>query len=119
MLLRKIALLTLVSLPLTGFAQRPGPPMFDIDKLAILLELDAYQQTEVERIFAERRESMMALRDAGGERPTREEMRAAREAARTETLTQLGAVLSVEQLEKFEALTELVAAGRGRGRFGD
>jgi hypothetical protein len=45
-------------------------------------------------------------------------MRAAREAARSETLAELQAVLSIEQLEKFEVLMEFVAQARGRGRGG-
>ena len=117
MLLRKIALLTLVSLPLAGVAQPPGPQPLDIENLAILLDLDSYLQTEVERIFAARREAMRALRDSTDERPSREEMRATRQAARTEMLTELRSVLSAGQIEKFEALTELLGRGRGRGRF--
>ena len=116
MLLRKIVLLTLVSAPLAAVAQPPGPPMFDIDRLAILLDLDAYQQSELERIFQTQRESLRALRDAAQEQPSREEVRAAREAARSETRTQLQSVLSIEQLEKFEVLMEFAAEGRGRGR---
>jgi hypothetical protein len=118
MLFRKIVLLAIASFPLAAAAQPPGPPMLDMEKLAILLDLDAYQQSEVERVFEERRESMRALRDSSDERPSRDEMRAAREAARSETLAELQAVLSIEQLEKFEVLMEFVAQARGRGRGG-
>ena len=116
MLFRKIMLLTIAGVPLAAAAQRPGPPMPDVEKLAILLELDAYQQTEVERIFATQRESMQALRQSAEERPSREEMRATREAARAQTRAELESVLSAEQIEKFEVLMEFAAQARGRGR---
>ena len=105
----KIALLALLSAPLTSLAQPPGGPprMLDIDRLTILLDLDAYQQSEVERILQAQREAMRSEFQArDGERPSREEMMAAREIARAETITQLRSVLTESQIEKFEVLTE-------------
>ena len=77
----------------------------------IVVGLDEYQKNEVERILLDQRATIDAEREqhvASGERPTREEMEAVR-AAHTENLvTELSAVLSATQLEKFQVLTELM-----------
>jgi hypothetical protein len=87
--------------------------MPDMERLTILLDLDAYQASEVERILQAQRETMRSrFSERTGERPSFEEMRAAREAARAELLTQLQSVLSASQIEKFEVLTERPARGR-------
>lgn len=89
-----------------------------MDRMALLLDLDAYQKTEVERILKEhheaRRSEMEAAR-ASGTRPTREEMKAKREQSQQELRTQLSGVLNETQLKKFDALRE---GHRGPGRFG-
>jgi Spy/CpxP family protein refolding chaperone len=78
------------------WAQAPAPGhhgRMDMDRLEVLLELDAYQKQEVQKIFDARREARREkrsqLRDAG--KQTRE---------------QLAKVLSEEQLKKLDALME-------------
>lgn len=93
----------------------PGP---DMDRLALLLDLNAYQKTEVEKILKEQHEQMRsefeAARASGAARPSRDEMKAKREQAKTELHTKLSAVLDETQLKKFEALRER-GPGPGRG----
>lgn len=97
---------------------RGGPP--DLERLAVLLDLDAYQKTQVERIFTEQRDAMRATREQrvnSGERPTREEMQARREQSREELLTKLQTVLTEPQIAKWKVLTER-PAGERRGHQG-
>jgi hypothetical protein len=95
-----------------AFADRtsPGhPPGFDIDKLEVLLDLDAYQKSEVQKILDERREAMRAKREElrnAQTRPTFEQMQQEREAARKATRTQLANVLNEQQLKKYDVLSE-------------
>jgi Spy/CpxP family protein refolding chaperone len=93
----------------------PGP---DMDRLALLLDLNAYQKTEVEKILKEQHEQMRAefesARASGAARPSRDEMKAKREQAKTELNTKLSAVLDETQLKKFDALRER-GPGPGRG----
>ena len=104
----------------SAFAQppegpRPGGPG-DIERLAILLDLDAYQKDQVQRILNEQREQLQAQRKAHeetGERPSFEEMHAAREQAYNDTLTKLQSVLTELQMTKFKLLTERPAFGPG------
>jgi len=87
-----------------GFA---GP--MDIDRLAILLDLDAYQKGEVERVLKEQRAAAIAARGelrSDEPRPSFDEMRARRESFRNDTLSKLGAILTEAQLTKFKVLTE-------------
>ena len=101
-------------------AQPPGPPpggRFDMDDLAILLDLDAYQKGEVERVFTEQRDAMRAARQeraaaAEGERPSRDEMRALREQRREELFGKLENTLTEQQLTKLKILLE-PHGGRG------
>ena len=101
-------------------AQPPGGPpggAFDIERLAILLDLDAYQKGEVERVFQEQRDARIAARgqrEASGERPTREEVFAQREQARADLLGKLQNVLTEQQLTKLELLMEPPRGPRGR-----
>ena len=116
-----IALSTVV----TGIAMAQPPERAEhMDRMAVLLDLDEYQKTEVQRILQEQRETAQAAREAtreSGQRPTREERAAQREQMRDATMTQLQAVLRPEQITKFEVLTEMARdRGRGgRGRRGD
>jgi Spy/CpxP family protein refolding chaperone len=94
------------------WAQAPAPGhhgRMDMDRLEVLLELDAYQKQEVQKIFDARREARREkrsqLRDAG-KRPSPDEMKAQREAERQQTREQLAKVLSEEQLKKLDALME-------------
>jgi hypothetical protein len=89
-------------------AQPPWTPpggRFDLDDLAILLDLDAYQKGEVERVLTEQREAMRAEGEAqraareqnDGEpteaRPPPEEFRARRDEDREAVLGKLQNVL--------------------------
>jgi hypothetical protein len=103
-------------------AQPPGPPHggpgLDIERLTILLDLDAYQKGEVERLLTEQREqNRAAARADSGERPSFEEMQTRREQSRAQLVTKLEAVLTPQQITKFKVLTERPEGPRGgRGR---
>ena len=87
-----------------------APSRMDIDKLAILLDLDEYQQQQVQTILESRRDTAAAEREAfraSGERPDPETIKAHREEMRAETLAELSTVLSATQIEKFEVLMEM------------
>lgn len=79
----------------------------DMDKVALLLDLDEYQRQQVEQAFSEQREAQRAAFEAADERPDFETIRAAREQALTGLKTSLADVLSPLQLEKLEALMTL------------
>lgn len=96
-----------------GRTVKRGP---DMDRMALLLDLNDYQKTEVEKILKEHHEQVRAAHQAArasGTRPSREEMKAQREQSKQELQTKLGGVLTPEQLKKFDALRE---HGRGPGR---
>jgi hypothetical protein len=107
------------SVALADTTATPTPPDASerMDRMALLLDLDAYQKTEVEKILKEHHEQMrseMEAARASGTRPTREEMQAKREQSQQELHTKLSGVLNETQLKKFDALHE----GRpGPGRF--
>jgi hypothetical protein len=107
-------------------AQPPGPPpggRFDLDNIAVLLDLDAYQKGEVDRVLTEQREAQRAAREtqraardanaADGERPSREDMLARREQGRAELFGKLQNVLTEQQLAKLKILMEPPQGGRG------
>jgi hypothetical protein len=104
-------------------AQPPGPPPghrgpLDIESLTVLLDLDAYQKGEVERILKEQREAMRGQRAnhaESDERPSFEEMQARREQNRQALLGQLQNVLTEQQLTKFKLL---MPQPRGDGPHG-
>jgi len=108
-------LATGVALAESPAAASRGPHM---DRMALLLDLDAYQKTEVEKVLKEQHEQMRAAREAarlaGGERPSREEMQAKRQQAKQELRTKLSGILNETQLQKFEALQERRGGGPGR-----
>jgi hypothetical protein len=87
-----------------------GPPAgFDIDRLALLLELEDHQKVIVRSILDAQHEEMRTAHEqhrASGVRPSREEMQRRHEALKQSTLSKLQGVLTLEQLAKFEALTE-------------
>ncbi|HEY0943272.1 MAG TPA: hypothetical protein VGE08_24520 [Steroidobacter sp.] len=90
-----------------------GPNM---DRMALLLDLDAYQKTEVEKILKahhEQRRAQFEAAKASGTRPSREEMKAMHEQGKQELNTKLSGVLNETQMKKFEALRE---RGPGAGR---
>lgn len=84
-------------------------PRMDIEKLEILLDLDAYQKQEVQKILEAQRESMRMKREelrAAQTRPSFEERQAQHAAAQKETRAKLEKILSEQQLKKFDVLTE-------------
>lgn len=96
-------------------ASPPGP---DMDRLALLLDLDAYQKTEVEKVLKEQHEQMrtaFAAARSSGERPSREEMKAKHDQYKQELHTKLSGILNETQLKKFDALHEGRGFGPGRG----
>ena len=106
-------------------AQPPGPPpggAFDIDRLAVLLDLDAYQKGEVERIFKEQRDARLAEREQraadSDQLPSPEEFRGRREADRDALFGKLQNTLTEQQLTKLKLLTEPPLGGRGGRRGG-
>jgi hypothetical protein len=80
-----------------------------MERLALLLDLDAGQKVAVEKILTEQRVARQAQRKQfkeSGERPSRETRKTQFESQRAATVEQLRAVLSDVQLKKFEALAE-------------
>jgi hypothetical protein len=116
----KITLLALAWLASgVALAESPGPARHgpDMDRMALLLDLDSYQKTEVEKVLKEQHEQMRALREttrASGERPSREDMKAKHEQSKQELQTKLSGILNETQLKKFEALHDHHGAGPGR-----
>ena len=112
--LAAIALLAVGS----AVAEPPGPHHGhrgpDIERLAVLLDLDEGQKVAVKQVldeqFAQRAAAKQQARDSQT-RPSREEWQAQREQAQKETLEKLRGILSDQQLTKFQALT--AAAPRG------
>jgi hypothetical protein len=109
---RMISLAALCLTATLAFAQgspspeKRGPNM---DRMALLLDLDAGQKVAVENVLTEQRAAMQAQRKQfkeSGERPSREQMKAHVEAQRAATTEKLRPILSDVQLKKFEALTE-------------
>lgn len=103
----------------TALAQGPAHDRqaANLDRLAILLDLNEGQKADVAKVFAEQREEAMALRKQAkesGARPSREQMQAQREQLRNSTIDKLRPILTDQQLKKFEALGPM-EPGRGPG----
>jgi hypothetical protein len=124
----KVTLLALAWLASgVALAQAPTSPPSNtarMDRMALLLDLDDYQKTQLEQVLKEQHAQRVAARDAAreaarasGERPSRDEMKAAHEAAKQELHTKLGGFLNETQLKKFDALHE--GRGHGHRRFHD
>lgn len=82
----------------------------------MLLDLDAYQKGEVERVLGEQREARRAARDevaAAEDRPTPEQMQARRAADREALFGKLRNTLTAPQLEKLGILLDSAPGGRG------
>ncbi len=109
-------------------AQPPGAPLggrFDLDNLAILLDLDPYQKGEVGRVLAEQAEALRAERNAQraareandgattGDRPSRDELQARRNQSRDAVFGQLQNILSELQMTKLKILMQTPPGGRG------
>ncbi|MDH3418936.1 MAG: hypothetical protein OEQ25_07175 [Gammaproteobacteria bacterium] len=119
--MKSVAYVIALSTIVTGVAMAQPPDVSErmdrMDRMAILLDLDEFQKTEVQRILQAQRETARASREAmreAGERPSREERMAHRQQAREAVLTQLQSVLTQDQLTKFEVLAADERRGRGR-----
>ncbi len=90
-------------------AQPHRPPFMDIDKLAVLLDLNDSQKGEVDRVLTEQRDAFKAKHDevrASGERPSFEEMHAHHQQMVDDMVAKLQNTLSPKQIEKFKILME-------------
>src|SRR5690349_18878368 len=79
----------------------PGGP--DMDRMAVLLDLNDSQKSEVQKIFDEQHEKMKAAHDqqrSGGTRPTREDREKFHQEMKQDMTTKLQAVLTPEQMKK-------------------
>jgi Spy/CpxP family protein refolding chaperone len=95
----------------------PGP---DMDRMAILLDLNDTQKAEVQKILEEQHGKLDAVHEqqrAAGTKPTREERVKFHEELKQDMATKLQAVLSPEQMKKFEALMD--HPRRHRSQHGD
>jgi hypothetical protein len=110
----KTRLLAATLLLVSGIALADRPPsagthLMNIDKLEILLDLDAYQKQEVQKLLETQRSQMQEkrkqMRDAQT-RPPREQLRQERKEAKQATRDQLAKLLTEQQLKKFDVLTE-------------
>jgi hypothetical protein len=110
-------LLVMSSVALANRPPHGHPPAFNIDKLEVLLDLDAYQKSEVQKILDVQRDAMRAKREeqrSSQTRPSFEQMQQEREAAQKATRTQLATILNEQQLKKYDVLNERPHR-RGRG----
>ena len=101
----------------------PGPPnaAHQLDRLTTLLDLTDTQKAQVKTILDAEHAKMRAqfqAAQASGTKPTFEEMRAARQQARADTVQQLTPVLTASQLKKFQVLMEEERGPHGRGPHG-
>ena len=86
-----------------------GPAGPDMDRMATLLDLNDSQKAEVQKIFDEQHQKLQAVHeqaDSSGTKPTREERAKFHEEMKQDMNTKLQAVLSPEQMKKFEALMD-------------
>jgi Spy/CpxP family protein refolding chaperone len=114
----KVSSLALVLLCAMGvaMAQSPPPPAggppgaaHRLERLATLLDLTDAQKAQVKTILESEHAKMRAqfqAAQASGTKPTFEQMHAAREQLKAETVQQLTPVLTATQLKKFEVLME-------------
>jgi hypothetical protein len=93
-----------------------GPPGLDIDRLAVLLDLDPYQKGQVAQALQDQRSAMRAERqanEASGTKPTFADMQAHRAQAQQQLITKLTGVLSDQQITKLKVLMEPPRGGPG------
>lgn len=86
-----------------------GPPGPDMDRMAVLLDLNDSQKAEVQKILNEQHDKLKAQHEqmqASGTKPTREEREKFHEEMKQETTTKLQGVLTPEQIKKFDALMD-------------
>jgi Spy/CpxP family protein refolding chaperone len=103
--------------------QPPGPPnaAHQLDRLTTLLDLTDTQKAQVKTILDAEHAKMRAqfqAAKASGTKPSFDEMRAARQQSRADTIQQLTPVLTASQLKKFQVLMEEEHGPRGRGPHG-
>jgi Spy/CpxP family protein refolding chaperone len=101
----------------------PGRPdaAHQLDRLTTLLDLTDAQKAQVKTILEAEHAKMRAqfqAAQAAGTKPSFEEMRAARQQSRADTVQQLTPVLTASQLKKFQVLMEEEHGPRGRGPHG-
>ncbi len=108
---RTLATIAFLFIMGTALAEGPRPPGGpNIDQLTTLLDLDAYQAQEVERIMTEHREAAEAQREAfrtADERPDRETVQAQRKELKASLRSELETVLTADQLKKLDVLHEM------------
>jgi hypothetical protein len=111
-MIRTVSVAALCLTAAIAFAQGTAPSHQrgpDMERMTLLLDLDAGQKVAVQKVLTEQREQMMALRNqarGSSERPSREQMKSQFEKTRQDTVEKLRPILSDLQLKKFEALTE-------------
>jgi hypothetical protein len=102
--------------PPNGWHGPHGPPGLDIDRLTVLLDLDPYQQGQVQQALTDQRNAMRAQRQndkAAGTRPSFQEMQARRAQAEQDLIGKLSTVLSDAQITKLKVLLEPPRGFRG------
>lgn len=102
--------------PGNGWHGPHRPPGFDIDRLAVLLDLDPYQKDQVQQALTDQRNAMRAERQndkAAGTRPSFQEMQARRAQTEQDLIGKLGTVLSDTQITKLKVLLEPPHRGFG------
>jgi len=114
---------TCVALAQTPPEPHSGPPdgAHQLDRLTTLLDLTDTQKAQVKTILDAEHAKMRAqfqAAQASGTKPSFDEMRAARQQSRAETIQQLTPVLTASQLKKFQVLMEEEHGPRGRGPHG-
>jgi Spy/CpxP family protein refolding chaperone len=121
-----IAVLSFAAVVASAGDQGPGPrgPRPNraeyLDKVSILLDLNAGQKAQLQQILDEQQQQMQtqrqALREqsqASGKRPDFDQVQKQRLQAEKELLDKLRPVLTDVQLEKFEVLRELTGPRHG------
>ena len=125
----KAGVFALAALLVVGMAlaqsPTPGPKHggaeHQLERLTTLLELTDTQKAQVKTILDAEHAKMRAqfqAAQASGTKPSPEQMQAARQQMRAETVQQLTPVLTASQLKKFEVLMEDEHRGHGRGPHG-
>ncbi len=132
----KSSLLAVVALCAAGIASAqpptnpPTPPTAQqkaaweakrMDRLAILLDLNASQKSEVQMVLDQERskaQAQFAQFKASGTRPTPQQMKTFRQQLKTDTDSQLSGILSASQLQKFDLLHEGFGGPRFHHRHG-
>lgn len=107
----RVALIAAAMLASTVALAHPdhGPAGPDMDRMAVLLDLNDSQKAEVQKIFNEQHEKLKAAHDqasSAGTKPTREERAKFHEEMKQDMTSKLQAVLSPEQMKKFAALAD-------------